>query len=188
MFRGRIVQRAASTPHHPQCDLVRFNRTLESMLRCFIQENLDDWDEYLEPLAFAYNTAVHATTGVSPFQMLFGQLPRLPVDLIFPSEISCQFELEPEDYVKEKEIAMKKVLAFVATIREGNIAREKFLHDRILPGKKFKLLDRVYLKNDKPRVGVSKKLKLKFEEVYTFVAILEAWNENDKEEMYRIKH
>ena len=174
MFRGRIVQRAASTPHHPQCDLVRFNRTLESMLRCFIQEKLDDWDEYLEPLAFAYNTAVHATTGVSPFQMLFDQLPRLPVDLIFPSEISCQFELEPEEYVKEKEMAMKKVLAFVATIREGNIARQKFLHDRILPGKKFKLLDRVYLKNDKPRVGVSKKLKLKFEGVYTFVAILEA--------------
>ena len=69
------IDKSRTTPYHPQCDGLteRFNRTLESMLRCFIQENLEDWDEYLQPLAFAYNTAIHATTGVSPFQMMFGR-------------------------------------------------------------------------------------------------------------------
>ena len=47
---------------------------------CFIQDNLEDWDEFLKQLAFAYNTTVHATTGVSPFQMVYGRLPRLPID------------------------------------------------------------------------------------------------------------
>ena len=82
---------------------------------------------------------------------------------------------------------MKKVFAFVATVRAGNLTRQKFLHDRRLQGKKFNLLDRVYLKNDKPRVGVSKKLKLKFEGLYTIVAILEASSGSDTTEMYRIK-
>ena len=126
------------------------------MLRCFIEKNLSDWDEYLDPLAFAYNTAVHATTRVTPFEMVYGRKPRLPVDLIFPTQVQFQVELEPEEFVIEKERAMKKVFEFVALAREGNIQRQKFFHDRNLRGKEFNLLDRVYLKNDKPRVGVSK--------------------------------
>ena len=76
---------------------------------------------------------------------------------------------------------------FVATIREGNIARHKFLHDSKIQGRKFNLMDRVYLKNDKPRVGVSKKLKSKFEGNYTIVAILEAANGEETTEIYKIK-
>ena len=37
-------------------------------------------------------------------------------------------------------------------------------------------MDKVFLKNDKPRVGLSKKLKLKFEVGYTVVAFLEVTN------------
>ena len=48
-------------------------------------------------------------------------------------------------------------------------------------------MNRVYLKNDKPRVGVSKKLKLKFEGLYTVVAILEATNGEETTEIYKIK-
>ena len=183
------IDKSGTTPYHPQCDghMERFNRTLEGMLRCFIQDNLTDWDEYLKPLAFAYNTAMHAMTGVSPFQMLYGRLPRLPIDLIFPSEVKCQFELEPEEFFKEKEHAIRKVFEFVAMIREGNIARHKFLHERKIQGRKFNLMDRVYLKNDKPRVRVSKKLKLKFEVVYTVEGILEATNGEETTEIYKIK-
>ena len=66
---------------------------------------------------------------------------------------------------------MKKVFEFVALAREGSIQRQKFFHDRNLRSKEFNLLDQVYLKNDKRRVGVSKKLKLRFDGVYTIVAI-----------------
>ena len=95
------IAKSRTTPYHPQADGLteRFNRTLEGMLRCFIQENLSDWDEYLDPLAFAYNTAVHATTRVTPFEMVYGRKPRLPVDLIFPTQVQFQVELEPEEFV-----------------------------------------------------------------------------------------
>ena len=63
---GTSVAKSRTAPYHPQADGLtkRFNRTLEGMIRCFIEENLSDWDEYLDPLVFAYNTAVHATTRV----------------------------------------------------------------------------------------------------------------------------
>ena len=113
------------------------------MLRCFTEENLEDWDVYLASLAFAYNTAIHATTKMQPFVISYGRIPRLPIDLIFPNETPFTIELEPEEYVREKENAMKKVFEFVATIREGNIQSQKFFNDRNVHGKKFKLLDRV---------------------------------------------
>ena len=113
----------------------------------------------LSPLAFAYNTAIHATTGMQSFQMLYGRKPWLPIDLIFPTEAVFHVELEPEDLVREKEFVMKKVFEFVATIREGNLQRQKFSHDRHIRGKQFQLLDKVLLRNDQPKIDVSKKLK-----------------------------
>ena len=157
------------------------------MIRCFIEEHLDEWDELLAPLAFAYNTAVHATTKATLFEMVYGRKPRLPIDLIFPTEVEFQVEMEPEEFVKEKEAALKKVFEFVALVREGNIQQQKFLHDRKIKGNKFNLLDRVYMKNDKPRVGVSKKLKFRYEGVYTIIEILESRSDDETTTLYRVK-
>ena len=104
------------------------------------------------------------------FQMLYGRKPRLPIDVIFPTEVMFHVEQEPEDYVREKEFAMKKVFEFVATFREGSLQRQKNFHDRYIRGAQFQLLDRVLLRNDQPRIGVSKKLKFKYEGFYTVVA------------------
>ena len=83
------IAKSRTTPYHPKADGLteRFNWKSEGMLRCFIEENLVDWDEYLDTLAFAYNTVVHATTGVTPFEIVYGRKPRLPVDLIFPIRV-----------------------------------------------------------------------------------------------------
>ena len=88
------VAKSRTTPYHPQADGLteRFNRTLECILRCFIEENLPDWDEYLDQLAIAYNTAVHATTRLTPFEMVYGRKQRLPVDLILPTQVKFQVE------------------------------------------------------------------------------------------------
>ena len=73
------IAKSRTIPYHPECNgnIERFNRTLESMIRCFIEENLEDWDELLAPLLFASNTAVHVTTKCSPFEMAYGRKPRL---------------------------------------------------------------------------------------------------------------
>ena len=104
------IMKSRTTPYHPQCDgnTERFNKTLEGMIRCFIEENLDEWDELLAPLTFAYNTAVHATTKASPFEMVYGRKPRLPIDLIFPTKVEFQVELEPEEFVNKRKRRLKR--------------------------------------------------------------------------------
>ena len=82
---------------------------------------------------------------------------------------------------------MKRVFDFVALAREGSIQRQKFLHDRLISGKKFNFFDRVCLKNDKPRVGVTKKLKFKYEGVFTIIEIQESLSEDEVTKLYKIK-
>ncbi|WVZ93729.1 hypothetical protein U9M48_039686 [Paspalum notatum var. saurae] len=52
------------------------------MLRAVLKKNLKMWEECLPHVEFAYNRAVHSTTKVSPFQIVYGFNPRAPIDLL----------------------------------------------------------------------------------------------------------
>ncbi|CAF1585106.1 unnamed protein product [Didymodactylos carnosus] len=70
-----------STPYHPQTngEVERFNATFHPQLAKLYDENLNNWDEYLLAVLYAYNTGQHPTTGYSPFQLMFGREPTLPL-------------------------------------------------------------------------------------------------------------
>ena len=72
-----------SSAYHPQTDgqTERTNRTLEQMLRMYVQRNPAEWDCYLAPIEFAYNNATQASTGYSPFYLMHGDHPRVPTAL-----------------------------------------------------------------------------------------------------------
>ncbi len=71
------------TSYHPQCDgqTERKNRTIQAMLSAFASKRRDGWDLWLDSVTFAYNTSRHDALGTSPYEVVFGQLPRLPVEL-----------------------------------------------------------------------------------------------------------
>jgi len=93
------VRRARTSPMHPQTDGLseRFNQTLRKMLSAFVSVKQNDWDQYLSPLCFAYKTAVHSTTRCTPFELMFGRKPKVPLDLALPS-IDVDLCLDPEEY------------------------------------------------------------------------------------------
>ena len=72
-----------STAYHPQTDgqAERENRTLEEVVRAFVNAEQTDWDTYLPVLELAMNSAKQASTGFSPFQMVHGREAVLPVDV-----------------------------------------------------------------------------------------------------------
>jgi hypothetical protein len=43
------------------------NRTLSTLLRTIIRKNLENWENYLPFIEFAYNLSVHSTTDFFPF-------------------------------------------------------------------------------------------------------------------------
>ena len=74
------VNKSQTSAYHPQGDgmVERLNRSLLQLLRTYV--NIDkeaDWERYLPLALYAYRTAVHSTTGVSPFELMFGRQPTL---------------------------------------------------------------------------------------------------------------
>ena len=73
-----------STTCHPQMDgqTEVVNRTLSMPMRALIKKNLKEWDECLPHVEFAYNRAVHSTTNMCPFEVVYGFKPLAPIDLL----------------------------------------------------------------------------------------------------------
>ena len=64
-----------TTPYHPQTDgmVERFNQTLKAMLRKYVSDTVDNWDQWLPYLLFAYREVPQVSTGYSPFKLLYGR-------------------------------------------------------------------------------------------------------------------
>ncbi len=60
----------------------RFNRTLKTRIRKFVHEDAKNWDRWLEPLLFAVREVPQASTGFSPFELLYGRQHRGVLDAL----------------------------------------------------------------------------------------------------------
>ncbi|KAI2644928.1 Retrovirus-related Pol polyprotein from transposon 17.6 [Labeo rohita] len=71
------IKSIRTSVYHPQTDglVERFNRTLKTMIRKFVHEDAKNWDKWLEPLLFAVREVPQASTGFSPFELLYGRQP-----------------------------------------------------------------------------------------------------------------
>jgi hypothetical protein len=52
------------------------------MLRAVLKKNIKLWEEYLPHVEFAYNHSMHSTTKMCPFEIVYGLVPRAPIDLM----------------------------------------------------------------------------------------------------------
>ncbi|PIK52465.1 putative gypsy retrotransposon integrase-like protein 1-like [Apostichopus japonicus] len=76
------VDHRITTAYHPQCNGLaeKQNQTTQNVLLKYL-DNQDEWSDILDSVLFAYRTSRHASTGYSPFYLLYGRQPRLPVEL-----------------------------------------------------------------------------------------------------------
>ena len=72
-----------TTAYHPQTDglVERLNDTLIQMVKNYVNDKQDDWDEYIPYMLAAYRGCKHSTTGEAPYSLLFGRDYTTPIDI-----------------------------------------------------------------------------------------------------------
>ncbi|KFD60842.1 hypothetical protein M514_11406 [Trichuris suis] len=72
------IKKTRTTPYHPEGDglVERGNRTILQILRSLADKD-SQWDQLLPAAVLAYNTFQHATTGFTPYELMFGRQPLL---------------------------------------------------------------------------------------------------------------
>ena len=102
------INKMHTAPYHPHGDgLVEIlNRTILAMLVTVIDENGDDWENHLSKICFAYNMCEHASTGFSPFCLMFGRQAKVPLGIIYGSPTAPI--VTPSEYANELQHSLEQ--------------------------------------------------------------------------------
>ncbi|KAK1632887.1 hypothetical protein QYE76_007202 [Lolium multiflorum] len=121
-----------------------------------IKKNLKEWEECLPHVEFAYNRAVHSTTELCPFEVVYGFKPITPLDLL-PLPIHERVNMEASkraDFVKKIHVKTKELIEKKG---KSNAARMNKKRKEML----FKPGDMVWVHFRKDRFPKLRKSKLK---------------------------
>ncbi|MES9884898.1 MAG: reverse transcriptase domain-containing protein [Sedimenticola sp.] len=135
------IDKTHTTPYRPQSDglVERFNKTLKTMLKAYVNENRSNWDEQIPFVLMAYRSTIHDSTGCTPNSLMLGREVALPIDLMVGNpnsggtgEFSC-----PVQYVNWLEHRMHKSFKFVAENLDRSAKHQKKYYDRGLKPRTF---------------------------------------------------
>ena len=80
-----------------------------------------DWKSHVAGLVHAYNCTRQTTTEFSPYFLMFGRSPRLPVDIAFGLEVKGKKEPSTK-YIETMKESLKK--AYQLASRSARTAQE----------------------------------------------------------------
>lgn len=87
------------------------------MIRALPARSKEKWSQLLQTLTFAYNCTAHESTGFAPFYLMFGRIPKLPVDVMFGNVVRDCDIVDHDKYVKRLKDDLKEAL----TVAQKNI-------------------------------------------------------------------
>ena len=80
LYKLLQLKHQTTSARHPQCNAAAevCNKTIAKYLNSFVNESTLDWELYMAPLMFCYNTSFHRSIKNTPYFLTFGMEPRLP--------------------------------------------------------------------------------------------------------------
>jgi hypothetical protein len=152
------IEKIHTTAYNPRGNglVERFNKTLGSALKKSASANHKDWDIRIPFILFAYRTSMQSSAKTSPFMLMYGREPKLPIDIMFedPNEEKIY---DPEDYRKKMVDLSTKAREIARDSIQLEQVKSKHLADKgKFPLQNFKKGELVLLKNEIPESKLDK--------------------------------
>ena len=95
------IEKIRTTPYHPQTNgsAEWVHQTLQRMIGKLDPEKRKKWPYHIGSILIAYNATRSMVTGFSPYFLMFGRRPRLPIDLLFPTYRAQGLSRTIDEYV-----------------------------------------------------------------------------------------
>ena len=105
------IRQVLGTPLHPQGQgQVERQNQLVRNLRCMCSNDVRLWPSKLPQLQFSHNTAVNASTGFSPFELLFARSARRPETCISDPPATAGADPAASDRSAAEEVTQRRQL------------------------------------------------------------------------------
>ncbi len=139
------TKRKNTAAYNPRANGIveRSNKTLMESISYYCNKKQKNWDTLIPFAIFAYNSTRNATTGYSPYYLLYGREPVLPIDLLLkPFDVDS---ISAFEYVNEMKMNFSLAYAAVdrALKKSGEIYEKRSNENKKLL--EFKVGDSVWL-------------------------------------------
>ena len=126
------VQKLRTSPYHAQTNgqVERMNQTIIPMIGKLEEDRKACWSKHLPELLLAYNATPSTVTGYSPYYLLFGRRPRIPVDYLFPTLCDSPHQTKMEVSVAAMQKRLKEAFTMVRCLTSEEVARQCCYYDR----------------------------------------------------------
>ena len=126
------VQKLRTSPYHAQTNgqVEHMNQMIIHMIGKLEEDKKACWSEHLPELLMAYNATHSAVTGYSPYYLLFGRRPRIPVDYLFPTLHDSPHQIKMEVSVMAMQRRLKEAFAVVRCLTSEDAAKQCCYYDR----------------------------------------------------------
>ena len=125
------VQKLRTSPYHGQTNgqVERMNQTIIHMIGKLEEDKKAYWSEHLPELLMAYDATRSTVTGYSPYYLLFGRRPRIPVDYLFPTLRDSPHQTKMEVSVAAMQKRLKEAFAVARHLTSEEAAKQCRYYD-----------------------------------------------------------
>lgn len=140
------IRKINCTPYHPESNgaLERTHFSIKTMIKSFINKDLNDWHLLLDYAVSTYNKSYHSSIGTSPHEIIYGKAAR-PVEMISKQSVT---DYTVEDYMYRLKLNMQRAVEQAKLNSDQSKRKRKEIYDTSTKEFEINVGDKILIKTN----------------------------------------